>query len=397
MAFCITVFFAGIFYYPRYAAQHPERFTAYTWTPQEMGQIFSRFGLSFDWWIQYNLAMSILIAIMLCGIAFFIYFRKWDDWFAVYVAAVFVLYGTQSGYPTIVLAETNPQLNVILMPLGVFAWMGLFLVFFQFPDGRFVPRWSRWAAIFLVISFVVDIWVYEGKTPPIPLLLLTLFLVAVGVGGQVYRYRKVSNALQRQQTKWVMLALLLVFSVLLLTALLFLFSGPIDLHSPAAPLLILLSSASNIIMALIPVSIAFAILRYRLWDIDLILQRSLVYGALSLTLAVVYFGSVLLLQALFRSISGQSGQLAIVASTLLIAALFTPLRRRIQSDIDRRFYRKKYDAERTLAAFGAKLRDEVDLDELSSHLLAVVGETMQPQQVSLWLRRTPAQSEKSHL
>jgi hypothetical protein len=130
----------------------------------------------------------------------------------------------------------------------------------------------------------------------------------------------------------------------------------------------------------------YAVLRYRLYDIDLLINRTLVYGSLSVMLAVVYLGGVAGLQRLLSPVTGQDSQLAIVASTLAIAALFNPLRRRIQDFVDRRFYRKKYDATRVLEAFSARLRDETDLDRLNGDLMAIVRETVQPEHVSLWLR-----------
>jgi hypothetical protein len=145
----------------------------------------------------------------------------------------------------------------------------------------------------------------------------------------------------------------------------------------------------------IPISMAIAILRYRLYAIDLVINRTLVYGPLTATLVALYFGAVVLLQRLFVALTGERSTLAVVASTLLIAALFNPLRRRIQGFIDRRFYRSKYDARKTLEAFSAKLRDETNLEALDDELVGVVRETMQPAHVSLWLRPYLVSSKRS--
>jgi hypothetical protein len=145
--------------------------------------------------------------------------------------------------------------------------------------------------------------------------------------------------------------------------------------------------SSLLVIPSIPIATGIAILRYRLYDIDLIINRTLVYGSLTAMLALLYFGGVATTQAIFGALAGQEQQpqLAVVVSTLVIAALFMPLRRRIQSFIDRRFYRRKYDARKTLEAFSAKLRDETDLDRLGDELMGVVHETIQPAHVSLWL------------
>jgi hypothetical protein len=215
--------------------------------------------------------------------------------------------------------------------------------------------------------------------------LIWIGIVISIISTQVYRYIRVSNLAQRQQTKWVVFAIiigLLVEAVFTLVAVFF----P-SLDQSGSLYWLLYNNISSYALLLIPLSLTIAILRYRLWDIDNLINRTLVYGTLTFLLALVYFGLIFALQFLLRGVISQTNDVVIVISTLTIAALFQPLRKRIQKIIDRRFYRSKYDTAKTLEAFSSTLRNEVDLSELSEQLLAVVQETMQPAHVSLWLRK----------
>jgi hypothetical protein len=211
-----------------------------------------------------------------------------------------------------------------------------------------------------------------------PLQSVMLALIFVGAASMLGRLRR-ARGVERQQIKWP------AYTVMVAA------SGGVITYTVSEAIggrWLQLAGFVIFIAALVgfPTSIGIAIVRYRLYDIDRIINRTLVYGALTALLVAVYVASVLSLQGALRAMTGQKSQLAIVAATLLIAALFTPLRRRIQSFIDRRFYRSKYDARKTLEAFSAKLRHETDLDALSDDLVGVVRETMQPAHVSLWLR-----------
>jgi hypothetical protein len=219
-------------------------------------------------------------------------------------------------------------------------------------------------------------------------LLLVVFVTwGSTLGIQVYRYVRIYDAVQRQQVKWFMFALFAGLSLVVVG------NGVLGglvapLNAPDSWFQLLNGTFTAFFWVSIPLAIGVAIFRYHLWDIDILINRTLVYGTLTALLALVYFGLVIGLQALVRLFTGQVSQspIIIVASTLAIAALFQPLRKRIHAIIDRRFYRRKYDAAKTVAAFSATLRQEVDLEQLREQLLAVVQETMQPSHVSLWLR-----------
>jgi len=211
------------------------------------------------------------------------------------------------------------------------------------------------------------------------------FVVSL-VWSQTYSYRRVSSEAQRRQTKWVVFGttLAIVGSFVKL---------PLDfslLGGDTPFVLLLLKIGFALSFLLVPLSISVAVLRSRLFDIDLLINRTLVYGSLTATLVAAYFGGIVLLQRVFVILTGERSTLAVVASTLVIAVLFNPLRRRIQAFVDRRFYRRKYDAVKTLETFSTRLRDETDLDALGNEVVGVVLRTMQPEYASLWLRPSPA-------
>jgi hypothetical protein len=207
-----------------------------------------------------------------------------------------------------------------------------------------------------------------------------VFLVLIGLcAASVLARFRTARGVERQQLKWFTFAAIVVVLVSVLQ------SALLESDEASLPTLV-----GDVLVALaltaIPAAVGVAVLRYRLYDIDLIINRTLVYGVLTAVLAAVYFGMVVALQSVFRTLTGQESDLAVVASTLVIAALFLPLRRRVQSFIDRRFYRRRYDAALVLAAHAAAVRDEVDVDRLTAVLVYAVDDTMRPAHASLWLR-----------
>jgi hypothetical protein len=328
-----------------------------------------------------------------------IVWRRSDDRMALLVALLLVAFGpiiaTSSVWATSSPWQV-PNACLYFLAGALFA-----LVFSLFPNGQFVPRWMRWT---VVVSLAVQVPYIFFPHAPFTLkihadtigYLTSLGETALLAVVQLYRYRQVSSPLERQQTKWVVFGFAVPITIYVGGTVLYLiFPALAEPRSPyGAPYQLALNGISIGLLLLIPLSFGFAMLRSRLWEIDVLINRTLVYGALTASLALVYVGLVIGLQALLRGIISQDSGVAIVISTLAIAALFQPLRRRIQRIIDRRFYRSKYDAAKTVAAFSATLRQEVDLEQLREQLLAVVQETMQPAHVSLWLR--PPQRTSDH-
>jgi hypothetical protein len=305
--------------------------------------------------------------------------------------------------------------------LGQWLWiptLGLLAIYLAllFPDGRLPSRRWRALAWFAGLAIVVES-IAQGLIPgPLPelggvrnpfglegrpwvegvanaILVPILLCIMASAVSLVLRFRR-SRGEERQQIKWIALAasfLGLAFVSAMVSSLILFFLAPEawERTTDTPPFwLELLFYVMLLSFGGVPIAVGLAVLRYRLYEIDPLINRTLVYGPLTASLVAVYFGSVATTQSIFRVLTGQQEQpqITIVVSTLVIAALFNPLRRRIQSFIDRRFYRGKYDARKTLDSFSAKLRDETDLDALNAELVVVVRETMQPAHVSLWLR-----------
>jgi len=350
-------------------------------------------GLSLNTYAAIALSIKVATILVWLLVPALIFWRKSDDWLALLVALMFISISAANADNDLTMLTHlfSPSLAFFISACFNFlSTISFFLTFTLFPDGRFVPRWTRWVLPLALAWGIVNFFPALSPT-----LIVTLLGDVVWAGcfsllalAQIYRYRQVSNPRQRQQIKWVAWSLALVISLALITGFVPQLIFP-SLGQPDSPYQLFGTILGYFIFTLpVPLSFGVALLRYRLWDVDILINRTLVYGTLTVLLAALYAGLVIGLESLAEAITGRGSQqpVVLVISTLAIVALSHPLRRRIQNIIDRRFYRRKYDAARTLATFSATLRHEVDLATLREHLLAVVQETMQPASVSLWLR-----------
>ncbi|MDQ3249229.1 MAG: hypothetical protein M3Q45_08480 [Chloroflexota bacterium] len=358
-------------------------------------------GLSLQFYAGYSIVLVVIFATVYCALAALIFWLRPHDRMARFVSFVLLVFGVFTTEMVDGLLAIGGFWEWTLPLLTIFGVVGFCNLLYLFPDGRFVPHWTRWLALTWVLIVVVPIvtvffvptavgsYINPDHWSPLFILLLVLTLTGGGIFAQLYRYRVVSNAIQRQQTKWVVYG----FIVAVVTNV-----GLYDVLGLVAPTWTANGTLSRLMIDAFTIAaftftastFAIAVLRYRLWDIDVIIRRTLVYSVLTGLLALIYFGVVLLFQQLFGFLLTGGNEVAIIVSTLIIATLFSPLRQRVQTAIDRRFYRRQYDAEGVLAAFSEVARNEVDFAQLSERLVGVVEETLQPQQVSLWLREPPS-------
>jgi len=348
-------------------------------------------GISHEFYAGFFTAAELLF-LTWAAVGVIIFLRRSDEWIGLLVSMALIALGINGLSDNVnLLTKATPEFATLYNTLSAVGASLVILLVFLFPDGRFVPRWTRYIAIPLVALALADPLLafvlppLENAPGTLAVIAALLAGIALGAIAQIQRYRNHSNLEQRQQSKWVIfgfLALLLVAFTWIISVELYPPSpgpGRLYFNLLAFPLLLLL-------LLVLPITMALSVLRYRLFDIDIVIKRTAVYGALTIAILVIYFATVVVLQNVFRSLTGQGEQLAIVASTLLIAALFNPLRGRIQTTVNRRFFRGDYDAAQALNNFAESVQDEVDLERMQDALLSTVEETMQPHTVSLWLK-----------
>jgi hypothetical protein len=351
-------------------------------------------GLSLPVYLVFFLGSITVLFLVYFIVALLIFLRRPNDGFALFTAIFLLGFGASNAHPQFVeffqFYLSPPAWYLVPFLISTLcSWTLLTSFLVLYPDGQFVPRWT-W--VFAIVGFLATIaWAFfpgvfeDGGTlvGVIGALLATGF-TAAACYAQFWRYKYHSSPLQRQQTKWFVFALVIFF---ISTVLSFVYPEPsLTSLSPGSSIrwdLVREITVNGGFLAL-PVAVGIAILRYRLWDIDIIIRKTLTYSAVILLLLLVYFSTIILLQQLFASVVGQHSEVITVLSTLAIAALFVPLRNRIQAFIDRRFYRKKYDAQQVLEDFAVTVRDETDLEKLTGRLIQVVNETVQPKSASVW-------------
>jgi hypothetical protein len=352
--------------------------------------LVARLGLP----MQAVMAAALLVPMAaVATVAIFLFWRRSNDWM-VLLFSLWML--TNFAFTTRSLAALQQAYPAVQAPVRLI-WLLAFVLtialLYVFPDGRFVPRWTWLLAVVAVVLAVLSPGLPEDmlNLPDAPegisvlrwrtTVLAWLGLWGTGIFAQVYRYRRVSGPVERQQAKWVMFTLSLFMAIIGLGLVI----PSLFLHLPDVWFGAVLLTAAPLGIVL-PVSIAMAILRYRLYDIDRVISRTVGYAILTALLGVVYAGVVLVLGQLSGGLGTKPPTWAVAGATLTVAALFQPARRRIQQAVDRRFNRRKYSAAKTIEAYSVRLRDQIDLDTLATELLDVTDKTMEPTTVSLWLR-----------
>lgn len=356
-------------------------------------------GLSALSWAVYYLALNLAVIFSFAAVGVVIFWLKSDDWMAIIFSLTLIVAGPIGVNTLYRLWLAQPAWR---LPISLIYGLAetLFLAsLYLFPNGRFVPRWTRFLSLpillWIVASLNATFWGPGQKTIWLSDPAIAVWS-GIGLYAQLYRYRRLSNPIQRQQTKWVIFGIVTsVLGFLLITSF-FNFFPPLHQPGPLRSLYDLIGTPFLILFELmLPLSIGLSVLRYRLWDVDPLINRTLVYGLLTLTLGLVYFSSVALLQEFFQVLTGQQSEFAIVISTLVIAALFQPLRRGWQHQIDRRWYREKTDARQAFAAFTREVRTVIDFADVLRLLVNRTTELLHSAHGAVFLRSVERQFELS--
>ena len=398
----LTIFFAALFllnagylligfasiprYYERVTTLTIEpypMFAASYLTNEQAAENAVKHNMTLSQYAVTQVAYHSIIVLLCMTVALLIVLRAGWNWFAWYSAFLLLFIAEFAFYDEVFVARLLP---LAVYEVGALFWPLVLLYFFLFPNGKAVPRRALWLiAPVLLLHFGFQTTAFLALVFPdvVPTSALDFIVEAFQVGitvvflfilaCQVYRYLRVSTREEKQQTKWFLFGF--VFFIALSAV-----SEALGSLNPFA------DEVGLLIFVFIPLSIGIAILRYRLWDIDILIRRTVTYTLVVGLLAALYFGSVILLQQIFASVLDDRSEVLTVLSTLAIAALFVPLRNRVQNEIDKRFNRKKYDAQKIMEKFSRTVRDETDIDRLTNELVNVVQETMQPKSVSLWLK-----------
>jgi len=359
------------------------------WTPTGIRTAADALGIpaSTPAWAWFGIELILLISFGAVGMVLFL---KKRDGFGIYLGAAFALIGTRiSGPVTFSLAMIYPPAEFLMIFLSGLAFVVFGFLLYLFPNGKFVPRWSPWLIPILVIWLVLSVLAEQSfMSFNIDSIFIPLGFFALGLIAQGYRYRRVSTSAERRQTRGVLIAFCLFFVVV--SGVFFIVPNAMNQTMPPTPQdlagFLIFYVVLTVTTMLFILALAIAILRYQLYDIDLIIRRTISYGILTVLLGLVYFGSILILQRLFTVFTRQDTPITIVISTLVIAAIFNPLRVRVQNFIDKRFYRQGYNAQQALARFAVSARNEVEIERLAGDILSVVDKTIQPEKTSLWLR-----------
>jgi hypothetical protein len=352
----------------------------------ESAQTLRQLGLTVGVYAGLGVGLVVISGLVSCAVAAVIVWRRPRDWMALLVSSTLITQGLyENNYLQSIFNDPSSRWYVAGLFLSYISPVQILFLCALFPNGRFVPRWMGWL---LAVICLMDLPPSFFPSMPYGGLIETLFVFSgfpLITGSLIYRFRRVSTPLERQQTKWVVFGGALAIAAFLLwfTPQIILYSS---LSQPGSVYDLMGHPLLLVSFLCVPLCMGVAVLRYHLWDIDVIINKALVYSILTTILALLYVGMVLGMQALLRGLLQQTNTIALIVSTLAIAALFQPARRRVQAVIDRRFYRWRYDAQKTLATFSATSRNEVELTTLSEHLVAAVQQSMQPAHVSLWLR-----------